>query len=347
MVPFIFITITIFVMHLNLIHAERSYHHSVKRKDPEGLRKAGCNDNGTLIAKGLCINDDYDIFNAPDQAILPITEQGIHVTIWEAEVLQIDEKQGRLQMDFRIALLWRDDRVITNSTLLSKFSWAYSSTPGLSIHWYDRIPWNDIIWQPNAIKFNNAYQQKLLYKPVTFLHVVAGDAISSDSKKYEANATFLYSQKDYTVGLRCPIDFSNFPMDTQTCRLQLTNEFIRELKILINVIDHEAYESFPTKKYVRDGFDIITAYDQNNATRNSSEVSYVEITLNMRRLLFPFISQYYAPSIAIVMISHVSFIIPPSSIPGRLGFVATLFLTMTNILIDSNVSSHCFKYMVL
>ena len=132
-------------------------------------------------------------------------------------------------------------------------------------------------------------------------------------------------------------------MDTQTCRLQLTNEFIRELKILINVIDHEAYKSFPTKKYVRDGFDIMTSYDQNNATRNSSEVSFVEITLNMRRLLFPFISQYYAPSIAIVLISHVSFIIPPASIPGRLGFVATLFLTMTNILIDSNVSSHCIK----
>ena len=107
----------------------------------------------------------------------------------------------------------------------------------------------------------------MLYKPVTFLHVVAGDAVSSDSKKYEANATFLYSKKDYIVGLRCPIDFSNFPMDTQTCRLQLTNEFIRELKILINVIDHEAYKSFPTKKYVRDGFDIMTSYDQNNATR--------------------------------------------------------------------------------
>ena len=195
-----------------------------------------------------------------------------------------------------------------------------------------------MIWQPKAIKFKNAYQEKLLYKPATFLHIVAGDAVSNARENYDANATFLYLKKDYIVGLRCPLDFSNFPMDTQICRLQLTNEFIRELKLLMIGISHETYESFPTKKYVRGGFDIMTSYDQNNATRNSSEVSYIEITLTMHRVLFPFLSQYYAPSIAIVLISHVSFIIPPSSIPGRLGFIATLFLTMTNILIDSNVS---------
>ena len=140
------------------------------------------------------------------------------------------------------------------------------------------------------------------------------------------------------MGINCKFEFSNFPMDRHRCILKLTNRPIRELRLTLYDFVIGRFASNLIKDLERDGFDIRISFKGNNATRNSSVVSFVILKLDMHRILHPYINQYYAPSVAIVCISQVSFIIPPSSIPGRLGLVATLFLTMTNILIDSNVS---------
>ena len=67
--------------------------------------------------------------------------------------------------------------------------------------------------------------------------------------------------------------------------------------------------------------------------------AYVGITFKMVRILSPFIFQYHLPAAAIVFVSQVSFIIPPSAIPGRIGLLATLFLTLINLFINHMVSS--------
>lgn len=61
--------------------------------------------------------------------------------------------------------------------------------------------------------------------------------------------------------------------------------------------------------------------------------------IELRRLVQPYIFQYYFPSAAIVAVSHISFIIPLNSIPGRVGLVVTQFLTLTNIFIYQMSSS--------
>ena len=57
----------------------------------------------------------------------------------------------------------------------------------------------------------------------------------------------------------------------------------------------------------------------------------------MSRRLQPFIMECYLPCIAIVIVSHISFILPLDAIPGRVALLVTQFLTLTNICIHQQV----------
>ena len=310
------------------------------RGNVEALSQAGCDPNGTLIADGVCIEKDYNYRAPPDQTKMPISDQGIRISFWNYNVLQINEKRETILIDAGLTYFWRDDRIKTDPTLLNTFSWNFPVAPGITLKWYDNIPWDQMIWHPQGVYFHDAYKRQLVYKPASFLQIMSGDPRLEAKTKFNENATFLVYKKDYHLGINCNFEFSNFPMDRHICHLKLTNRYIRELKLTLYDFTFWRLASNEIRYLERDGFNISASFEGNNATRNSSVDSYVLLKLDMHRIMHPYFNQYYAPSVAIVCISQISFIIPPSSIPGRLGLVATLFLTMTNILIDSNVSKY-------
>merc|ERR1712020_734485 len=66
-------------------------------------------------------------------------------------------------------------------------------------------------------------------------------------------------------------------------------------------------------------------------------LQHVVFYIHMSRAFQPFFMHYYAPSIAIVLVTQASFIIPPDCIPGRVALLVTQFLTLVNIFIDQQV----------
>ena len=63
----------------------------------------------------------------------------------------------------------------------------------------------------------------------------------------------------------------------------------------------------------------------------------VGFNVTLVRIIQPYLYQYYFPSIAIVVVSQISFMIPLSATPGRIALVVTQFLTLTNIFIHQMV----------
>ena len=57
----------------------------------------------------------------------------------------------------------------------------------------------------------------------------------------------------------------------------------------------------------------------------------VAFNITLTRIVHPFMMKYYLPSIAIVISSQISFIIPMTAIPARTALLATLFLALVNI----------------
>ena len=334
------ISLSLLVSSIILFEADIALSDSESPSDLELLREAGCKTNGKLVTRGVCINDIRDIHNAPEQNIIPISNQGIFVSFWDVTVLEVNENENLLTVDLKVTYVWRDDRIKTNSSFLNTFSLSFPSFPGFTFAWGSSIKWQDMIWYPWAIKMEHAFEQTLRYTPATVLHISSKDLISGATVDVNSNATFILALFQYNVKSTCAYDFTSFPMDDHICQLHVTNEFIRDLKISLLSLQGSLYQSNIIKHYEKDGFDIVIRYENNDAPKNSTEISYVGLNFKMSRVLFPYISQYYVPCIAIVCVSQGSFIIPPSSIPGRLGLVATLFLAITNILIDSNVCTH-------
>ena len=73
------------------------------------------------------------------------------------------------------------------------------------------------------------------------------------------------------------------------------------------------------------------------------DVKQYGFEIRMRRILSPFFLKSYIPSTSIVLISGISFMIPLSAIPGRVGLSVTLFLTLANIFINKTVCNMIFQ----
>ena len=79
----------------------------------------------------------------------------------------------------------------------------------------------------------------------------------------------------------------------------------------------------------------------NNGTRNESES--VGMIFHLQRYYKPFMEKYYFPCIGLVLLTSVSFFVPPKMVPGRGGMLVTLFLVLNNIFSASKVSFHGVK----
>ena len=148
------------------------------------------------------------------------------------------------------------------------------------------------------------------------------------------NQTRIVQEIDILLSLFCDVNLALFPMDVLKCTLEVSNEDDKRLKL------HFSPKTVMNDKstLMKDGFNITRIF------KEGKNNSFVGFEFELERTISPYIYEYYLPCAAIVFVSQISFIIPPSSIPGRIGLLATLFLTLTNLFINHMV---CFIYVDL
>ena len=66
-------------------------------------------------------------------------------------------------------------------------------------------------------------------------------------------------------------------------------------------------------------------------SRNKVDFFHTGIEMKLKRHLLKYLIIYYLPSGLFVVVSWVSFLIPPDVVPGRMAMLITLFLVLTNI----------------
>ena len=62
----------------------------------------------------------------------------------------------------------------------------------------------------------------------------------------------------------------------------------------------------------------------------TNETEIVGMTFHLQRYSKPFIEKYYIPCIVLIILTSVSFFVPPKLVPGRGGMLVTLFLVLSN-----------------
>ena len=133
---------------------------------------------------------------------------------------------------------------------------------------------------------------------------------------------------------RVVFDFSSYPFDIQRCKfVQFGNDGMQfECKVAGNRMEW---------KQKIGGFFIRI---ENVGSFSNDSIGFETI---LERAVEPYFYQYYIPSMAIVFVSQISFIIPLNAIPGRVALIATQLLTLVNIFIHQIVSKYNFQNGVL
>ncbi|XP_051276661.1 glycine receptor subunit alphaZ1 isoform X3 [Dicentrarchus labrax] len=209
-------------------------------------------------------------------------------------------------MDYRVNIFlrqqWNDPRL------------AYSEYPDDSL---DLDPsMLDSIWKPDLFFANE--------KGANFHEVTTDNKLLRISK----NGNVLYSIR-ITLILACPMDLKNFPMDVQTCIMQLEsfgytmNDLIFEWdeKGAVQVADGLTLPQFLLKE----------EKDLRHCTKhyNTGKFTCIEARFHLERQMGYYLIQMYIPSLLIVILSWVSFWINMDAAPARVGLGITTVLTMT------------------
>uniref|UniRef100_A0A8C8SMP8 Glycine receptor alpha 4 (pseudogene) n=1 Tax=Pelusios castaneus TaxID=367368 RepID=A0A8C8SMP8_9SAUR len=210
-------------------------------------------------------------------------------------------------MDYRVNIFlrqqWNDPRL------------AYREYPDDSL---DLDPsMLDSIWKPDLFFANE--------KGANFHEVTTDNKLLRIFK----NGNVLYSIR-LTLILSCPMDLKNFPMDTQTCTMQLES-FGYTMNDLIFEWLQEQEAVQVAEGLTLPQFILRNEKDLGYCTKyyNTGKFTCIEVKFHLERQMGYYLIQMYIPSLLIVILSWVSFWINMDAAPARVGLGITTVLTMT------------------
>ena len=303
-------------LNTTLISHASTYENNVNRslKDAAMTMPSFCETGQTYLGKTICIDEDYQMNEPPNGNIIPI-----FYIFEDIRIFKINEKDKVIELEMKIGKAWTDERIKANfsAPTIRNFEFFF---------WYEKkeLP----IWLPRGTKLRDIRRIKQSHDPATLV------IIGRNNSTRMPSATWIISYHELQVSVHCDFQFTNFPMDTHVCQVMDTNENNRDLKLLQRL--EQKNVAFLT--FEKDGFEISSVLVEGNDLSHHN-LSYCGFNLTMRRMLMPYLFHYYLPSSAIVFVSQISFIISPSTIPGRIGLLAVLLLTLFNIFMNHVVSN--------
>jgi hypothetical protein len=282
------------------------------------LEKMGCE---RLLEDGVCMAKGYIRNKVPDKG-----KTQIKVSFLRQEVRSLHDKDRSISIDFEIAFRWIDPRIKSN------FSTQDMENGGVGL---DLKSVFFEIWKPDA------YIYRLKDYKVIWSDQIRLASLKVVSTNPENNTENCVEWKvEASTQIHCSLQLQNYPMDNQTCEFRIGSQS-PNYKFFLYDLDGSYHKSYQGENgdYVMD----ITFFDEDkDAKLNEKGLGFkIEISRKIKSYLL----RYYLTSGAIVLASQVSFIIPIDIIPGRIGLIVTLFLTLTNIFIAQMVSKFGFLWL--
>ena len=292
-----------------------------------------CEKGETPVKAGLCLDRGYKEAHPPNSP-----ETKVILEYVSMENLEIKEEEHKIELYIKMRISWEDHRIKLIPSM-NKSIEDFDGLTGVYIpgYLYEKFLTKPI-WYPDGIKMENVTQKVEMsgpFGPFEYLGFVTGRSLMM---KYSLivwpfnspDNTIVTVGKSWQITVPCDFDPITFPFDTHNCKLRQSNEGTRGLIPLKSPL--QKMDVFKT--FSKFGFAITGSMDEGVDWKN---LLYVELQFEIKRILSPLVFQYYLPAAAIVFVSQISFIIPSHSIPGRMGLLATLFLTLVNLFINHMV----------
>ncbi|XP_056385309.1 gamma-aminobutyric acid receptor subunit pi-like [Hyla sarda] len=234
---------------------------------------------------------------------------------------------------------------IASIDTISEINMDYTATIFLRQRWTDER----LCFEGNKSLSLDGRLVELLWVPDTFivdskksfLHDIT---VENRLIRIYPNGTVLYALR-ITTTVACSMDLTKYPMDKQTCTLQL---------------ESWGYNINDVMFYWTRGNDSVKGLNTLRLAQYTVEDHYTSVSeavyetgrypklvfhFDLKRNILYFILETYVPSILLVVLSWVSFWISQSSVPARICIGVTTVLTMTTLMMGARTSlpnANCF-----
>ncbi|KAJ8397623.1 hypothetical protein AAFF_G00436220 [Aldrovandia affinis] len=269
--------------------------------------------DGTKSGKGktdhLLQVDDHDFTMRPAFAG-PAIPVGVDVQVESLDSI------SEVDMDFTMTLYlrhyWKDERL------------SFPSSTNKSMTFDGRLVKK--IWVPDVF---------FVHSKRSFIHDTTTENIML---RVFPDGHVLYSLR-VTVTAACNMDFSRFPLDSQTCTLELESYAYTDEDLMLYWKSGD--ESLSTDDRISLSQFLIQKFHTTSRLAFYSSTGWYNrlyINFTLRRHIFFFLLQTYFPATLMVMLSWVSFWIDRRAVPARVSLGITTVLTMSTIITGVNAS---------
>ncbi|XP_045067366.1 gamma-aminobutyric acid receptor subunit pi-like [Coregonus clupeaformis] len=234
---------------------------------------------------------------------------------------------------------------IASIDTISEINMDYTATIFLRQRWTDER----LVFEGNKSLSLDGRLVELLWVPDTFivdskksfLHDIT---VENRLIRIFPNGTVLYALR-ITTTVACNMDLTKYPMDKQTCTLQLESWGYNINDVMFYwTRGNESVSGLDTLR--------LAQYTVEDHYTSASEAIYetghypkLIFHFELKRSILYFILETYVPSSLLVVLSWVSFWISQSSVPARICIGVTTVLTMTTLMMGARTSlpnANCF-----
>uniref|UniRef100_A0A8C8D1G5 Gamma-aminobutyric acid receptor subunit rho-1 n=2 Tax=Oncorhynchus TaxID=8016 RepID=A0A8C8D1G5_ONCTS len=223
---------------------------------------------------------------------------------------------SEVDMDFTMTLYirhyWKDERL------------SFHSTTNKSMTFDGRLVKK--IWVPDLF---------FVHSKKSFTHDTTTDNVML---RVYPDGKVLYSLR-VTVTSMCSMDLSRFPLDTQTCSLEIESYAYTDDDLMLYW--KKGNNSLSTDERISLSQFLIQEFHTTSKKSFYSSTGWYNrlyINFTLRRHIFFFLLQTYFPATLMVMLSWVSFWIDRRAVPARVPLGITTVLTMSTIITGVNAS---------
>ena len=275
------------------------------------------------IMKGVFISTDYDPEVSPKDSLTSVSYE-----IRNFKVEEMNELKKQLTVHLRVRGTWIDSRITAN----------FSGTDNNIILLEKKF--HPLLWTPyKNIFIDFMISRKNTYHDTNIRFFKMCPSESWVFGRYPPNTLILSAEIDQRVVISCSksIEYMNFPYDSNQCKFVVRSEYANAT---LGFITQNAREKFFRPQELS-GFRVLNSkiIQPTLESTRGNEFQYTRfgVEIRLERIFEIYIYEYYLPCLLIVLASNLSFIIPLSALPARVGLVVTLFLTLTNMFIYEKV----------
>ncbi|KRZ11144.1 Glutamate-gated chloride channel [Trichinella zimbabwensis] len=259
------------------------------------------------------VMDGYDWRVRPRGLNASIPDTGgpviVNVNIMMRSISKVDDVNMEYSVQFTFREQWVDSRLAYKNMVSS----------GVAMPKFVVLTPNDQsqqVWMPDTFFQNEKEARRhMIDKPNVMIRIYP-------------DGEMLYSVR-LSLVLSCPMSLEYYPLDRQTCLIDLANGYTTE------DIKYEWKEDGPVQ--LKDGLknslpsfelqDVTTGFCTSKT--NTGEYSCLRTILTLKREYSYYLITLYIPSFMLVVVSWVNFWIDKDAVPARVSLGVTTLLTMT------------------